>query len=153
MVVVRDQDLESQSVDSWGPLIAKTLPRPKSCPSSWIVSEKRKDSVGSHRRGVVFAGHTDMASGVTWQHDVDVATRCCSFVVRRCCLQKAVSESSCSLPTKLAEDTLAFMFETSFTPHVTKHAMESEQLDKDYYKCWVGLRPHFDRNNIRPSVV
>lgn len=97
----------------------------------------------------MFAGYADVASEVTW-HGVDVAFLW-PFVVRR--LQKAVSKSSCSLPAKLAEDTLAFMFETCFTPRITKRAMESPQLDKDYYKCWLGLRPHFDRGNILPSVV
>lgn len=67
--------------------------------------------------------------------------------------EKAVSKLSDLSPTKLADDTLAFMFETCFTPRITKHALESPQLDKDYYKCWLGLRPHFDRNNITPQVV
>lgn len=59
--------------------------------------------------------------------------------------EKAVSDEAVSGPKKLPEDTLAFMFETLFIPRVTKTAISSPQLDADYYKCWLGLRPHFNR--------
>ncbi|MBS1191259.1 MAG: homogentisate 1,2-dioxygenase [Rhodocyclaceae bacterium] len=41
-------------------------------------------------------------------------------------------------------DTMAFMFETRCVLHPTRHALESAQLQADYYRCWEGLRKHFD---------
>lgn len=49
-------------------------------------------------------------------------------------------------PAHLGRDTLAFMFETSLTPRVTPAALGSTCIDRDYYKCWLGLKSHFDRN-------
>jgi homogentisate 1,2-dioxygenase len=48
-------------------------------------------------------------------------------------------------PSHLGHNTLAFMFETSLTPRVTPAALGSTCIDRDYYKCWVGLKSHFDR--------
>ena len=47
-------------------------------------------------------------------------------------------------PVKL-EDTLAFMFETCFVVQPTKFAMETSQLQSDYWECWQGLDPEFKR--------
>ena len=41
-------------------------------------------------------------------------------------------------------DTMAFMFETRFVIHPTKQAMESRQLQSDYWRCWQGIKKHFD---------
>eukprot|EP00850_Spirogloea_muscicola_P007023 SM000034S12777 [mRNA] locus=s34:704050:707410:+ [translate_table: standard] len=57
--------------------------------------------------------------------------------------ETAVASAGESKPVKLSDDTLAFMFETSFVPRVTEAALQSPELDKDYYKCWLGLRSHF----------
>lgn len=46
-------------------------------------------------------------------------------------------------PNHLGHDTLAFMFETSFTPRVTAAALGWPTIDRDYYKCWKGLKSHF----------
>ncbi|KAF8065888.1 hypothetical protein HT031_002949 [Scenedesmus sp. PABB004] len=46
-------------------------------------------------------------------------------------------------PGHVGRDTLAFMFETSLTPRVTPAALGSPCIDRDYYKCWVGLASHF----------
>ena len=43
---------------------------------------------------------------------------------------------------RISSDALAFMFEVSYTPRVFAWALESTQ--KDYYKCWQGLKSHFD---------
>ncbi|KAH7446611.1 hypothetical protein KP509_01G064800 [Ceratopteris richardii] len=53
----------------------------------------------------------------------------------------------CETPTKISEETLAFMFESSLIPKVTKWALASPHLDKDYYKGWVGLQSHFAIEN------
>lgn len=67
--------------------------------------------------------------------------------------ERAVSEEESSAPQRLPPTTLAFMFESSFTPRVTRSALESPRLDKDYYKCWEGLRPHFSREKGPPPPV
>jgi homogentisate 1,2-dioxygenase len=39
--------------------------------------------------------------------------------------------------------TLAFMFETRFVCRPTKFALESSQLDEQYFECWQGLDKRF----------
>ena len=46
-------------------------------------------------------------------------------------------------PAHLGKDALAFMFETHLTPRVTPAAMGSTAVERDYYKCWRGLKSHF----------
>ncbi|XP_042474282.1 homogentisate 1,2-dioxygenase-like [Zingiber officinale] len=43
--------------------------------------------------------------------------------------------------------TLAFMFESYLIPRICPWALESPDLDKNYYQCWIGLRPHFSPHN------
>jgi homogentisate 1,2-dioxygenase len=40
-------------------------------------------------------------------------------------------------------DTMAFMFETRHVIRPTRHALESAQLQAEYFRCWQGLRKHF----------
>jgi homogentisate 1,2-dioxygenase len=42
-------------------------------------------------------------------------------------------------------DTMAFMFETPAILHPTRYALESSQLQAEYFECWQGLK-----NNFRP---
>lgn len=35
-------------------------------------------------------------------------------------------------------------FETNYTPRLTPAALSSPHIDRDYYRCWQGLRSHFD---------
>jgi homogentisate 1,2-dioxygenase len=46
-------------------------------------------------------------------------------------------------PHRIA-DTMAFMFETRWVIQPTRIAMESTQLQADYFQCWQGLKKHFD---------
>ena len=46
----------------------------------------------------------------------------------------------------LIKDTMAFMFETRFVWRPTRHALESAQLQDEYFRCWQGLQKHFDPN-------
>jgi homogentisate 1,2-dioxygenase len=46
-------------------------------------------------------------------------------------------------PVYLA-NTLAFMFETRFVCRPTRFALESAQLDEQYFECWQGLRKRFE---------
>jgi homogentisate 1,2-dioxygenase len=48
-------------------------------------------------------------------------------------------------PTYLG-DTLAFMFETQMAVRLTKFALETPALQRDYYECWQGLKKHFNRD-------
>ncbi|GIL72055.1 hypothetical protein Vretimale_540 [Volvox reticuliferus] len=47
-------------------------------------------------------------------------------------------------PAHLGHETLAFMFETTAIPRITPAALSCPCVDRDYYKCWVGLKSHFD---------
>jgi len=40
-------------------------------------------------------------------------------------------------------DTIAFMFETRHFIRPTRAALESAQLQAEYFRCWQGLRKHF----------
>jgi len=42
------------------------------------------------------------------------------------------------------KDTMAFMFETRWVWRPTRFALESAQLQHEYYRCWQGLQKHFD---------
>jgi len=48
-------------------------------------------------------------------------------------------------PHRIA-DTMAFMFETRCVIRPTRYALESAQLQADYFRCWQGLRKRFDPN-------
>ena len=41
-------------------------------------------------------------------------------------------------------DTMAFMFETRCVLHPTPYALQSPELQADYYRAWAGLRKNFD---------
>ncbi len=41
-------------------------------------------------------------------------------------------------------DTMAFMFESRAVWRPTRHAIESAELQDDYFRCWQGLQKHFD---------
>jgi len=41
------------------------------------------------------------------------------------------------------KDTMAFMFETRLVLRPTAHALESAELQPEYYRCWQGLVKHF----------
>jgi homogentisate 1,2-dioxygenase len=44
-------------------------------------------------------------------------------------------------------DTMAFMFETRCIIRPTRYALESAQLQPEYYRCWQGLKKNFDPSN------
>ncbi|KAK7107384.1 homogentisate 1,2-dioxygenase-like isoform X2 [Littorina saxatilis] len=59
------------------------------------------------------------------------------------CFEKA---STADLkPHKIAEGTMAFMFESSLSMAVTGWANKTK-VDPDYYKCWQPLKKHFNPN-------
>jgi homogentisate 1,2-dioxygenase len=52
------------------------------------------------------------------------------------------SQADTSKPDYL-HDTMAFMFETPAILHPTRYALETSQLQSDYFECWQGLKNHF----------
>jgi homogentisate 1,2-dioxygenase len=53
------------------------------------------------------------------------------------------STADVSQPHKV-DSTMAFMFETRFVIRPTPRALESAQLQADYYRCWSDLKKHFN---------
>jgi len=56
-------------------------------------------------------------------------------------------EKASRADTSVAErikDTMAFMFETRTIIRPTRAALESAQLQPEYYRCWQGLKKNFD---------
>ncbi|MBP2316303.1 homogentisate 1,2-dioxygenase [Azospirillum soli] len=43
-------------------------------------------------------------------------------------------------------DTMAFMFETRAVIQPTRYALETAQLQHEYFRCWQGLKKNFDPN-------
>lgn len=59
------------------------------------------------------------------------------------CFEEASAEKL--KPSRVAEGTQAFMFESCLGLAVTKWGVETcEKLDHEYYKCWQGLKKHFN---------
>lgn len=51
--------------------------------------------------------------------------------------------STAELKPQFLADTLAFMFETRFVCRPTKYALDTAELQHEYYTCWQGLKSHF----------
>jgi homogentisate 1,2-dioxygenase len=51
--------------------------------------------------------------------------------------------SKASLDPQRLDDTLAFMFESRLVLRPTQLALDSAQLQHEYYRCWQGLKKHF----------
>lgn len=66
------------------------------------------------------------------------------FNVRICLssVQATIARGNDVGPHKIT-DTMAFMFESSLIPRISRSALESPFLDHDYYQCWIGLKSHF----------
>jgi homogentisate 1,2-dioxygenase len=53
--------------------------------------------------------------------------------------------SAAELEPQYLADTLAFMFETRFVCRPTRFAMETAELQHEYYTCWQNLKRNFPR--------
>jgi homogentisate 1,2-dioxygenase len=51
--------------------------------------------------------------------------------------------SKAELKPHKIEDTMAFMFESRFAMRLSRYAMESAELQQDYFEGWQGLRKNF----------
>jgi homogentisate 1,2-dioxygenase len=52
--------------------------------------------------------------------------------------------SAAELKPHKIDSTMAFMFESRFAMRLTKFAMDSSQLQHDYFEGWQGLKKHFN---------
>lgn len=58
------------------------------------------------------------------------------------CFEKATAAEL--KPARIAEGSLAFMFESSLSFVLTSWSMKQcQRVDRDYFKCWTSLRRHF----------
>jgi homogentisate 1,2-dioxygenase len=57
------------------------------------------------------------------------------------------SEADTTRPDQVT-NTMAFMFETPAVIRPTPYALESSQLQGEYYRCWQGLKKHFNPAQI-----
>jgi len=56
-------------------------------------------------------------------------------------------------PIRVADGTQAFMFESSLSLALTKWGEQTcNKVDKNYHKCWKGLKKHFNPNKRDPTV-
>eukprot|EP00835_Amoeboradix_gromovi_P005820 NODE_591_length_6340_cov_0.231533.p5 type:complete len:107 gc:universal NODE_591_length_6340_cov_0.231533:3081-3401(+) len=56
-------------------------------------------------------------------------------------------------PERIAENTMAFMFETCMCLSPTPYAMEiSKTLQSSYYKVWQDLKPHFNEDDKEAKI-
>jgi homogentisate 1,2-dioxygenase len=53
--------------------------------------------------------------------------------------------SGAELKPHKIEDTMAFMFESRFAMRLTRYAVESSELQHDYFEGWQGLGRHFSK--------
>lgn len=59
------------------------------------------------------------------------------------CFEKASNEDL--VPTRVAEDTMSFMFESCLGFGLTEWGLKHcEKVDAEYYKCWAPLKKHFN---------
>ena len=54
--------------------------------------------------------------------------------------------SHAELKPQKIDDTMAFMFESRFAMRLTRYAVESSELQHDYFEGWQGLEKHFSGN-------
>jgi homogentisate 1,2-dioxygenase len=53
------------------------------------------------------------------------------------------ASSGPQVPTRIPDTSLAFMFESTFLWKLTEKAVGSKVLQKEYEKCWEGIKTNF----------
>ena len=53
---------------------------------------------------------------------------------------------------RMPDDSLAFMFETSYMMRLTHYSTAGHGPDPQYWKCWEGLKRTFDLNDVPDDV-
>jgi len=62
------------------------------------------------------------------------------------CFEKAIVDNYLK-PQKIAEGTMAFMFESCLSLGLTKWGLtQCQKVDDDYWQCWQPLQKHFNPN-------
>jgi homogentisate 1,2-dioxygenase len=56
---------------------------------------------------------------------------------------EAATAPGAEAPARIADDSLAFMFETYLAPRITPAFLSAPNVDRGYYRCWESLRSHF----------
>jgi len=56
-----------------------------------------------------------------------------------------------STPTRMPDDSLAFMFESTYVIRLTDWALQEDKLDTQYIKAWHTLKKHFNPTNPIPE--
>jgi len=57
--------------------------------------------------------------------------------------------STCELkPERVAEGSLAFMFESVYMMNPTEWALNNVKMDQNYQNCWTGIKKHFNPNKL-----
>lgn len=52
-------------------------------------------------------------------------------------------------PVRMSDDSLSFMFETSYMLQITQQFMQDNMIDTEYYKCWEPLKRNFNPNKFQ----
>jgi homogentisate 1,2-dioxygenase len=63
----------------------------------------------------------------------------------------AAASSADTMRVTEVRDTMAFMFESRYVIRPSRFALESAQLQPEYYRCWQGLRKRFDPTKPEPG--
>jgi homogentisate 1,2-dioxygenase len=50
-------------------------------------------------------------------------------------------------PERLSDDSLAFMFETTYLMRLTNFALNPKHLDVQYWECWKDLKNSFNKSS------
>lgn len=125
-------------------------------PPRWLVAEHTFRPPYYHRNcmsefmGLIYGNYEAKADGFVaggaslhscmTPHGPDTST-----------FEATISGGNDAKPTRI-KDTMAFMFESSLIPRVTPWALNSPHRDHDYYKCWIGLKSHFNHEDANENV-
>jgi homogentisate 1,2-dioxygenase len=115
-------------------------------PSRWLVAEKSFRPPWYHRN--VMSEFMGLIRGI-YEAKVE------GFVPGGCSLHNSHSAHgpdrethdkaiAATLEPHKLPDTLAFMFESRYVFRPTRSAMESPQLQPDYWRCWADIATHFN---------
>jgi homogentisate 1,2-dioxygenase len=66
---------------------------------------------------------------------------------------EGASNLDTSIPHRMPDESLAFMFESTYLLRLTDWALEETPLDKDYIKAWHPLKKNFDQSKPVPEPV
>jgi homogentisate 1,2-dioxygenase len=122
-------------------------------PPRWLVAEHTFRPPWFHRN--VASEFMGLITGV---YDAKEATKSGGFIPGGASLHNCMSghgpdaasyEKAVAIDTSKPQhvtDTMAFMFETRAVIHPTLQALKAKQLQVNYWRCWQGIKKHFNPN-------